>query len=473
MVFGLFKKKDTADLILENAHIFTQNPVLPWAEAVACKDGKIVYLGNSQGAEKYKSEETQVYDLNGKFVYPGFINTHSHPVISGFDAMYLDLSYVESPEEACAAVAAYMEDRPDRESYFGFGFSDSLLEGKNQDEMTAMLDEISAEKPVLLVNSGESVIWGNTKAVETIRSEAREDGRLYINLEYCLQVIDPLDYDDLVDNMNQIAERYSAKGYTSVVNTGAPEFMNTIYQNMLLSTHQEESLKHRYFDSYSCAVGAKAENVLKRLMDKRLRSLEVGDVINCNLLRMDVKATEVESQEDRDNFQRILESVSERNFSIYLQADTRGDLTLALEAVETLRSRGYRKNSVMISTDVDFRTVPGINDMELENVHFMPSLSEDKDEIWLQCQDAKNAEEFLDRLTIDPAIAMGEEDKIGSLKLGMEADMAVFDSDLLQMPLDQLRRQLSDMVIMHGEVVYDVEADNEREMYQLMSGMHI
>ena len=34
-----------------------------------------------------------------------------------------DLSYVESPEEACAAVAAYMEDRPDRESYFGFGFN--------------------------------------------------------------------------------------------------------------------------------------------------------------------------------------------------------------------------------------------------------------------------------------------------------------------------------------------------------------
>ena len=37
MAFGFFKKVEAADLILHNGHVFTQNPELPWASAVACK----------------------------------------------------------------------------------------------------------------------------------------------------------------------------------------------------------------------------------------------------------------------------------------------------------------------------------------------------------------------------------------------------------------------------------------------------
>ena len=46
MAFGFFKKVEAADLILHNGHVFTQNPELPWASAVACKGEEIMAVGN-------------------------------------------------------------------------------------------------------------------------------------------------------------------------------------------------------------------------------------------------------------------------------------------------------------------------------------------------------------------------------------------------------------------------------------------
>ena len=46
MAFGFFRKTETADLILHNGHVFTQNPELPWASAVACKGEEILAVGN-------------------------------------------------------------------------------------------------------------------------------------------------------------------------------------------------------------------------------------------------------------------------------------------------------------------------------------------------------------------------------------------------------------------------------------------
>ena len=44
MVFGLFKKDRTADAVFINGNIYTQDADMPWAEAVACKDGEIIYV---------------------------------------------------------------------------------------------------------------------------------------------------------------------------------------------------------------------------------------------------------------------------------------------------------------------------------------------------------------------------------------------------------------------------------------------
>jgi predicted amidohydrolase YtcJ len=70
-------QKNMVDVIVTNAKVYTVDNEFSIAESFAIKDGKFVEVGTSNEIlSKYKSK--QVIDLNGKFVYPGFIDAHSH-----------------------------------------------------------------------------------------------------------------------------------------------------------------------------------------------------------------------------------------------------------------------------------------------------------------------------------------------------------------------------------------------------------
>ena len=58
MAFGLFKKKNRADIIYMNGHIYTQDPALPWATGVTCKDGRVMAVGDFEGMEEITGEDT-------------------------------------------------------------------------------------------------------------------------------------------------------------------------------------------------------------------------------------------------------------------------------------------------------------------------------------------------------------------------------------------------------------------------------
>jgi adenine deaminase len=60
------ERQESADLILTGAKIFTSNKQQPWAEAVAIKNGRFIYVGDSAGASKYLSDNTQSVDLKGR-----------------------------------------------------------------------------------------------------------------------------------------------------------------------------------------------------------------------------------------------------------------------------------------------------------------------------------------------------------------------------------------------------------------------
>ncbi len=70
---------ESADLILSGAKIFTSNKQQPWAEAVAVKNGRFIYVGDSAGVSKYRSDSTHSVDLNGRLVIPGLVDSHAHP----------------------------------------------------------------------------------------------------------------------------------------------------------------------------------------------------------------------------------------------------------------------------------------------------------------------------------------------------------------------------------------------------------
>ncbi|MDH4562510.1 amidohydrolase [Pseudomonas sp. BN411] len=73
------------DLILHNAKVYTAEPGQALQQAVAVEDGKVRAVGSNDDVLKLKESGTQVIDLGGKVLMPGFIDSHSHAIFGGLE----------------------------------------------------------------------------------------------------------------------------------------------------------------------------------------------------------------------------------------------------------------------------------------------------------------------------------------------------------------------------------------------------
>ncbi|MDH3333987.1 MAG: amidohydrolase, partial [Gammaproteobacteria bacterium] len=94
-----------ADLLLINADVVTVDTALPYAEAVAIKDDLILDVGTSDAMLKHRGEHTEVIDLQGQMVVPGFIEGHGHYTSFGGSLLILDFRYAQSFAEIVSMVA--------------------------------------------------------------------------------------------------------------------------------------------------------------------------------------------------------------------------------------------------------------------------------------------------------------------------------------------------------------------------------
>ncbi|HMP91557.1 MAG TPA: hypothetical protein PKD90_01705, partial [Phnomibacter sp.] len=67
-----------AQLVLYNAEVYTVDSSLPSAEAIACQDGRIVFVGSTADAKKYIGSKTEAIDCQGQFIMPGIMEGHGH-----------------------------------------------------------------------------------------------------------------------------------------------------------------------------------------------------------------------------------------------------------------------------------------------------------------------------------------------------------------------------------------------------------
>ena len=153
-----------ADRVLTGGSIYTVNPAQPWAEAVAIKGDTLIYVGDAAGVQAHIDSDTQVADLDGRMVLPGFVDTHAHPLQSAGMVYALQLDSSMNLAEIQDAVASYAESNPERELVLGFGYGEFQFgpEGPTK----AMLDAVVTDRPVLLIDEGAHTAWANTRALE-------------------------------------------------------------------------------------------------------------------------------------------------------------------------------------------------------------------------------------------------------------------------------------------------------------------
>ncbi len=96
-----------ADLILHNGHVITVDQAFSIRQAVAVKDGKLVFVGDNAGALKRKTKGTTVIDLKGKTLMPGLMDSHTHPT----GAAMFEFDHTIPNMQSIADVLAYVKAR--------------------------------------------------------------------------------------------------------------------------------------------------------------------------------------------------------------------------------------------------------------------------------------------------------------------------------------------------------------------------
>ena len=160
---------ETADYVFKNGAVYTIDGKNPKAQAIAIKGKQISYVGNDQGAQAYIGGKTQVTDLHGQMLMPGFIEAHIHTTM-GFIAEGADLQF-DSVQEVMAAVQTWGASHPDAKVIRGFGWRYSSFPTTGPTK--AALDKVFPDRPVFLVAIDGHSGWVNSKALELAGIDAR------------------------------------------------------------------------------------------------------------------------------------------------------------------------------------------------------------------------------------------------------------------------------------------------------------
>ncbi|MBM7036776.1 amidohydrolase [Vibrio ulleungensis] len=152
-----------ADYVFTNANVYTVNKDAPWAEAIAVKSNKIVYVGSSEGAQIFISDATEVHDLDGKMITPGFFSGHEHFVSSAWMGMGVALGEGQSKQDYLDLIKAYADANPNEKFIRGLGWNGSLMDSP---PTAADLDKIVPDRPVILQDYTVHDMWLNSKAME-------------------------------------------------------------------------------------------------------------------------------------------------------------------------------------------------------------------------------------------------------------------------------------------------------------------
>ena len=156
-----------AHTVLVNGKFYTGNKEKSQAEAVAIKDGIIVYVGSMEGVDHYIGQQTEVIDLEGKFAMPAFVDAHMHPSANAyaylFTAALFDLS---THEEYIAKIREFAEANPDLEGIMGSGFKRSLYDAIGPRK--EWLDAIDSTRPIGVMDLSIHSMWVNSKTLEVL-----------------------------------------------------------------------------------------------------------------------------------------------------------------------------------------------------------------------------------------------------------------------------------------------------------------
>ena len=235
---GRIRRPEVAT-VFKGGVVYTMDPNRPWASAVAVRDESIIAVGSDAEVIAAAGPDTDIVELHGRMVLPGFVEGHVHPLLGGFFTSGADLQ-VPTKADALTEVARYAEADPSSPTVRGFGWRMDMVGPEGPDR--AELDAIVPDRPVLLFAIDAHSMWVNTATLQRAgitrdtpdpvpgfsyfgRDGEGEPTGFVLEAPAMLQVlaaVEPLTPELLADLFTRWAFKAAAAGITAVFDAGMP-----------------------------------------------------------------------------------------------------------------------------------------------------------------------------------------------------------------------------------------------------------
>jgi predicted amidohydrolase YtcJ len=164
-------KPEPADVIIYGGTIYTVNDKQPQVEAVVVRGDKIEFTGTEKEAMSWKGETTQLIDLQGMVMTPGFIEGHGHLMGVGYNELNLDLMDVKSYDELVERVKEAAAKVQPGQWILGRGWHQDKWDVKPNRMVKGFqthhnLSEATPDNPVFLRHASGHAAMANAKAME-------------------------------------------------------------------------------------------------------------------------------------------------------------------------------------------------------------------------------------------------------------------------------------------------------------------
>jgi len=154
-----------ADKVFKSGKIVTMNSFQPIAEAVATRGDKIIRVGTDPEIAQLIGEKTEVVDLDGKTMIPGFIDVHVHVLDFGKTLQWLELTEVKSIRELQSILKEHATGSPKDRWIVGRGWDETQFKEKRLPNLSD-LDLASSNNPVILFRENSLMCIVNGRALE-------------------------------------------------------------------------------------------------------------------------------------------------------------------------------------------------------------------------------------------------------------------------------------------------------------------
>jgi hypothetical protein len=234
------------DLIVVNGRVLTQDAADPSVTAFAVKNGRFTAVGSDANVLNLAATgRTQVLDVEGMTVFPGFIDAHSHPSGAGLNALKNVNTNLGSIARIQAALRERAREKPPGEWIVGYMYDDTKQEeGRplNRND----LDAVSTQHPIVVGHRGGHTGVYNSRAFETagitvdtpdpfgghfFRENGELTGKVAERARGVFDVPSSSTREERAQAVAVICREMNAAGLTSVHQTGTGQDDYTAYQD--------------------------------------------------------------------------------------------------------------------------------------------------------------------------------------------------------------------------------------------------